>query len=278
MKVSTKTAIKSRLPHPLWKALVSSYRCLMWGKYSVRMKLSPQSLKYYCPCCKIRTAELVPGDYLGHPDFYDLRLFTGFEQNVVCPVCGSLPRHRILASWCDKNKDLFVSSKVLYFAPERCMMRWFKNNKVRPDTADLYSPDAELKLNIQDTGLPDESYDVIICNHVLEHVDDYMKALREMRRILKPDGVFICSFPVSPDVDLVLEDPSASSEEQRLRVFGQSDHVRLFGIGAHAFISEAGFEVSFIDGKDYDGSLLPITGPGKYDINRLYLGRKVSEA
>ncbi len=275
MKVSTKTSIKSRLPHPLWKALVSSYRCLMWGKYSIKMKLSPRSLKYYCPCCKIRTAELVQGDYLGHPDFYDLGLFTGFEQNVVCPVCGSLPRHRILASWCDKNKDLFVSSKVLYFAPERCMMRWFKNNNVKPDTADLYSPDAELKLDIQDTGLPDESYDVIICNHVLEHVDDYMKALREMRRILKPDGMLICSFPVSLDVDTVDEDPDAVSEEQRLHRYGQSDHVRLFGRKSDELIKSAGYDVSVIKGEDYPKNIAPVVGPGAYDINILFVCKKV---
>lgn len=278
MKVSTKKALKSKMPHGMWKALVSSYRCLMWGKHKLKMKFSSSDLKYYCPCCKIRTDKLVQGDYFGFPDFYDLSLFTGFEQNVICPVCGSLPRHRILASWCNENKELFTKSRILYFAPERCMMRWFRNNGIKPDTADLYSPDAKLKLDIQDTGLEDDSYDIIICNHVLEHVDDYMKALREMRRILSPGGYFICSFPVSPDTRLVFEDPSVLTEEQRLKAFGQSDHVRLFGTEAYKFISQAGFEVSFMDGSDYDDEILPVTGPGKYDINRLYLGKKVPEA
>lgn len=153
------------------------------------------------------------------------------------------------------------------------MVKWFKANRIGFTTADLYNVDAQLKLDIQKTGLPDDSYDVVICNHVLEHVDDVMTALLEMKRIIRPGGFFICSFPVDPDIDLVDEDKSVTSEEERLHRFGQSDHVRLFGIHADRFMTDAGFDVSFIEGRDYPDEILPVTAPGKYDINRLYLCR-----
>ena len=94
-----------------------------------------------------------------------------------------------------------------------------------------------------------------------------------MKRIIRPGGFFICSFPVNPDIDLVDEDKSVTSEEDRLHRYGQSDHVRLFGIHADRFMTDAGFDVSFIEGGDYPAEILPLTAPGKYDINRLYLCR-----
>lgn len=173
-------------------------------------------------------------------------------------------------------------------AYRRNMYSRYKKDMTRhPDSMSVFCPccglkcttavlfaEADLKLDIQDTGLPDNSYDVIFCNHVLEHVDDYMKALRELRRILRPGGVLICSFPFSPDIEYVDEDPSVTSEEERLKRFGQSDHVRLFGINAGLFMEDAGFEVSVIDGKDCPEEVLPVTAPCKYDINRLFLCRK----
>ena len=151
------------------------------------------------------------------------------------------------------------------------MTTWMKKNRIRYKTADLYDDRADLKLDIQDTGLENGSYDVIICNHVLEHVGDYMKALREVRRILRPNGIFICSFPVNPAIDLVDEDPSVTTEVERLKRYGQSDHVRLFGINAGLFMEEAGFEVTLIKGEDSPFETVPVTGPCAYDINHLYL-------
>ena len=109
-------------------------------------------------------------------------------------------------------------------------------HKISCVTANLYGK-ANLKLDIQKTGLPDESYDVIVCNHVLEHVDDFRKALKEMYRILRPGGSFICSFPMDPKVELLDEDPSVQTEEERLRRFGQNDHLRVFGMKADRFLT-----------------------------------------
>ena len=271
MNAALKKKLKERIPHKIWNALVSSYRFLTRLRYKIVMRLSPGGGKYACPCCGLRFDHFIEGDYSAYPEFYDLKLFERTRQDVLCPVCGSLPRHRILASWCDGNRDLIEGKDILYFAYEECMAGWFRRNRISFTTADLYDPDCDLKIDIQETGLPEASYDVIICNHVLEHVGDYMKALRELSRILKPEGIFILSFPVSQNVDKVLEDPEVSSSEARLKVYGQSDHVRLFGMNAHLLLADAGFSVRFIDGKDFPDDILPVTGPGRYDINRLYL-------
>lgn len=181
-----------------------------------------------------------------------------------------MPRHRILALWFQKRMDLLRNGDILYFSPNKCEVLWMKRNKIACVTADLYRQTVDLKLDIQATGLPDESYDVIVCNHVLEHVDDFRMALKEMHRILRSGGSFICSFPMDPDVELLNESPEAQTEEERVGRFGQNDHKRVFGMKADRFLSEAGFSVERIDGKDYPEEILPITGPADYDANILF--------
>ena len=116
-----------------------------------------------------------------------------------------MPRHRILALWCNKHKRILRKSNILYFAQEPSIKKWMKRNKVTCTTADYFQV-ADLKLDIQSTKLPDESYDIIICNHVLEHVQDFRKALKEVHRILRKGGYFICSFPIDPNIELLDED------------------------------------------------------------------------
>ena len=149
------------------------------------------------------------------------------------------------------------------------MMIWMKKNGVSCTTADLYN-EADMKLDIQETGLPDESYDVVVCNHVLEHVDDFRKALRELYRILRKGGSLICSFPMDPNVELLEEDPSVTTEADRIRLYGQNDHKRVFGMKADRFLREAGFTVKKISGDKCPDVILPIVGPADYDINVLF--------
>lgn len=274
MKPKIKLVLKRRFPRRLWRVSVNCYRKLVRVKYKTLTVLAPENKKYYCPCCNLRLKSFVTGDYLAEDEFYDRKLFENVRQDVLCPSCTSLPRHRILASWCLSHKEALVGKDILYFAPEPGMVRWLISQKIKYTTADLFDEFTDLRLDIQATGLPDDSYDVVICNHVLEHVDNYMTALKEVRRILRPGGILICSVPISPDVELVDEDPSVVTAEERLVRYGQSDHVRLFGIGAGRFMSDAGFEVSTIEGSDYPDEIVPITAPGAYDINRLFVCKK----
>ena len=231
------------------------------------------SLPCLCPCCGTHLKSFTDGGYTKHPEKFDPSRYEHIRQDVVCPLCGSLPRHRILALWCEEHADRLRGRNILYFAPESSMTLWMKRNGIDPTTSDLDSA-ADLQLDIQDTGLPDASYDVIICNHVLEHVDDFRKALKEVYRILRSDGMFICSFPMDPDLQTVDEDPGGLTEPERLKRFGQSDHRRVFGMDARMLLTEAGFTVERISGEDCPGSILPVVGPADYDINLLFCCQK----
>ena len=101
-------------------------------------------------------------------------------------------------------------------------------------------------------------------------MDDFRVALKEMYRILRPGGSFICSFPMDPNVELLDEDPSVQTDEERVRRFGQDDHRRVFGMKADRFLTEAGFSVERIEGKDYPEEILPVVGPADYDMNLLF--------
>ena len=258
-------------PKSLMKAATVVIRKSRAFRCRTDMVLLPKKMTLYCPCCGTKMKSFVSAEYLKENRFNQER-YKNMRQDVICPVCRSLPRHRILASWCEKNKEL-LKGKVLYFAPEHSMELWMKRNGVKYTTADLYRG-ADLKLDIQETGLKGESYDVVIANHVLEHIDDFRVALKEVRRILKPFGLFICSFPIDPRVEILDEDPNVKTDEERIYRFGQNDHKRVFGMKADQFLREAGFTVEIIDGGDYPEEILPVVGPADYDMNRLFCCRK----
>ena len=149
------------------------------------------------------------------------------------------------------------------------MRKWFRRNGISVTTADLYT-DADMKLDIENTGLADGTWDWIICNHVLEHVNDYQKALNELRRILKHGGHLIISFPIDESLETVKEDRNAD-EKERIRSFGQIDHWRLFGRDSETMLTKAGLSVSEISGNGLPDSIRPYTGPADYDVNYLFL-------
>ena len=241
--------------------------------YKMQAVLFPGRMKQYCPCCETKLRTFVAGGYMKHPELYDPGRYENTRQEVICPVCGSLPRHRILAEWCNDRREDLRSADILYFAPERSMMRWMKRNGISCTTADLFSR-ADLRIDIQATGLPEDAWDFIFCNHVLEHVEDFHAALEELHRILKPGGHLVCSFPMDPKIELLDEEKGEMPTEDRIKRFGQHDHKRVFGIHAAQLLTEAGFEVKVIAGEDCPESILPVVGPGDYDMNCLFDCRK----
>ena len=271
---SVKRAIRETCSKVFPKQIVDLYRKRREFRYRVEMLLFPLSMKVYCPCCEKRFRSFIARDFGERPEVFDLKRYKHERQDVLCPFCRSMPRHRILASWCVENKKLVQSGNILYFAPEKCMMLWMKRNSIACTTADLYQ-EADLKLDIQATGLQDESYDMIFCNHVLEHVDDFRVALKELHRIIKRGGSLICSFPMDPKVELLDEEEKPLSAEERLHRFGQYDHKRVFGMKAGQLLEEAGFAAETIKGEDYPEEILPVVGPADYDMNILFWCRKV---
>jgi 2-polyprenyl-3-methyl-5-hydroxy-6-metoxy-1,4-benzoquinol methylase len=117
--------------------------------------------------------------------------------------------------------------------------------------------------------------DIIVCNHVLEHVDDFRAAIRELHRVLKPGGILICSFPMDPEVELVDEDPKVKTESERIQRFGQKDHLRVFGMKAERLLEKAGLQVEKISGEDFEEEILPVVGPADYDMNILFVCKKL---
>ena len=227
------------------------------------------TLPYYCPCCNTHLRQFVDGGYRKRPEIFNADRYQGIDQRVICPLCHSLPRHRIIAEWLKDNEELIKNKDVLHFAQEKSLRRLMDSHHIKYATADLYN-DADLRINIEDTGLCDESYDMIICNHVLEHVSDYRKALAEVFRILRPGGKAVISFPVDPSLQTVYEDERFTSGEDRLVYFGQRDHLRIFGMDSVNILESFGFTVGEIRGDRCDSRIKPVIGPADYDYNVLW--------
>lgn len=175
-------------------------------------------------------------------------MFTAFGQpprfDARCPGCNSLERHRLLYLFAERF-DLFRPSHVvLHFAPEVQLAEYLRDMVGLYETADL-SPRRKVThhVDIEDTGLEGGRYDRIICNHVIEHVDD-RKALAEMFRLTRPGGIVILMTPVVEGWRRTYENPSVTTSEGRNLHFGQADHVRMYGRDLRDRIRAAGFELA----------------------------------
>jgi len=169
--------------------------------------------------------------------------------NRLCPVCLSLERHRLMWLFLRNHSDFFTKeAKVLHIAPEQPFYKRFrKAENLDYTTGDLVSPLADIHFDIMNIPLEDNTYDWVICNHVLEHVESDIKAMQELLRILKPGGRAIMQVPINYDYKETHEDLSITDPKERERIFGQYDHVRWHGLDYADRIKEAGFEVDEFD-------------------------------
>lgn len=223
----------------------------------------------YCPCCGRHFEHFEDERFYDDLKHYNPEMFKKSRQDVICDCCRSAPRQRIIAQWAEQNVDLLKSSKILYFAPELSMMLWFRKHGIRVTTADLFDKRTDLKLDLTAIDLPDGSEDIVFCNHVLEHVSDYKVALSELHRVLKEGGRLIISFPINYDFEEVHEEKTGSGEE-RIRLFGQDDHLRVFGKDSRKILEGSGFAVESIDLSGFPQEIVPVTGPADYDTNEIF--------
>ncbi len=167
------------------------------------------------------------------------------RENALCPNCLSLERHRLIYTFLKEKTNFFTGKlKVLHVAPEICFKNKFKELKnLDYYTADLISPWADIRLDIQDNKQPENSYDVVICNHVLEHVESDVKALKEFYRILKPGGWAILQSPQDWSLDTTYEDATITDPKEREKHFKQDDHWRIYGKDYAERLKEGGFTV-----------------------------------
>ena len=201
------------------------------------------------------------------------------RNNVLSPSTLSLERHRLLWLYLNKETDFFqpelVSGssvanikriklrdaetnsalKVLHFAPEQAFYKLFRNQKnLDYTTTDLFSPLADVKADICNLPFEDNQYDVILCNHVLEHIPDDTKAMQELYRVLKPGGMAILQIPQDLSRATTFADDTIKDQKERAKIFGQYDHVRIYGRDYFDKLRSIGFKV--IE-EDYTDKIAP---------------------
>lgn len=156
---------------------------------------------------------------------------------VLCPSCKSLERHRLLHLRLLETK---LKEPILHFAAEDCLSGYLRQTYAQYETADYFSS-SDLKLDIQSMDLPDSKYRSIICNHVLEHVDDN-RALAEIRRVLSDQGELIVSVPLVSGLEKTYRPAGDFSDYEKQKFFGQHDHLRLYGEDFCAYVEKVGFK------------------------------------
>jgi len=171
------------------------------------------------------------------------------RNNVLSPSTLSLERHRLLWLYLQNETNFFTAQKrVLHFAPEQAFYKRFKKMpKLDYTTTDLNSPLADVKADICNLPFQDNEFDIIFCNHVLEHIPDDTKAMQELYRILKPHGFGVFQIPQDLNREKTFEDNSITDKKERAEIFGQYDHVRIYGRDYFDKLRSVGFKVEEVD-------------------------------
>ena len=219
-----KIILRHILPNNIYSIVGKYYRILRYFGF-----------RFKCPICGWYSREFLPFGLIKRP-------------NAQCPMCFSLERHRMIWLYMKKTNLFNLESKkdrlrVLHFAPEKCISdKLRKLNNLEYITADLDPKKADVMMDI--TNIPSDSsyFDVILCSHVLEHILDDMKAMKELYRVLKRGGWAIIQVPIGREK--TFEDSSITSWEDRERIFGQGDHVRIYGLDYVNRLKNAGFVVT----------------------------------
>tara|TARA_B100000902_G_scaffold345381_1_gene351398 strand:- start:294 stop:1040 length:747 start_codon:yes stop_codon:yes gene_type:complete len=167
------------------------------------------------------------------------------RDNALSPGTLSLERHRLLWLYLNNETNFFSKTlKVLHIAPEQCFYNLFKNLKnINYTTFDLNSPLADIKGDICNLPFKENSFDFILCNHVLEHINDDKKAMKELYRVLNKNGTAILQVPINQKSRKTFEDSSIVDKKERIEKFGQYDHIRLYGLDYFKKLESFGFKV-----------------------------------
>jgi SAM-dependent methyltransferase len=209
--------------------------------------------EFECPICEGAFWTLMP---YGRPP----------RPNARCPRCGSFERHRLLWLYLRARTDFFTARlRVLDVAPVAAIQRrCLRLPNLDYLSIDLKSPVAMRHMDVTDLELEDARFDCVLCYHVLEHVPRDRRAMQELFRVLKPGGWAILQVPVDGRLATTLEDPTVMSEQERLRVFGNRDHVRRYGRDYPDRLRAAGFVVE----PDWFGTSLDPARVARYAISR----------
>lgn len=272
-----KTAIKKIVPFKVGVKIRGAYQKFLGKRYA--------GDRYYCPFCEHSFAKLLPGGEERQILIEKKVIGAGKRNNMVCPRCYSTDRDRLLFLYL-KHKTSYLQSndKVLHIAPEsslkhllqeRSDLQYTSGDKFEEGYAGYYYDRDVIQMDVTDIPYENDAFDLVICNHVFEHLNDDRKAMGEILRVLKPGGQAIMQVPWSPLISVTEEKVYASALD-REKHYGQFDHVRLYGTDYKSRLQEAGFVVQEHNPErdgwndDFD----------KYAINPLeniYVGHKQSK-
>lgn len=171
------------------------------------------------------------------------------RENVLSPSTYSLERHRLLWLYLKHETEVFTKpQKVLHFAPEAAFYDRLKTMEhLDYTTTDLDSPLADVKADICNLPFKSDSYDLILCNHVLEHIEDDQQAMAELFRVMKPGGMGVFQIPLDMKRNETFEDSSIKDKKERAKIFGQYDHVRIYGMDFFQRLEQCGFQIEKVD-------------------------------
>lgn len=231
-------------------------RCL--GYYLRRWRLYLHGLTnrgnaYHCPLCKQSYRKMFDGGF-DLPVIKKMQIIgAGRRKAIICPGCHSTDRDRLLYIYINQHIKLKEKTTILHIAPEPALAPYLRKIGRKNYVAGVkyhegfyYGKNVKL-FDIKAIPYKNDLFDLILCNHVLEHIDDDKKAMQELFRVLAPGGKAILQVPWSPLLETTLEDPSIIDKEKREALFGQFDHVRLYGKDYPRRLKNAGFEVHIID-------------------------------
>jgi len=189
--------------------------------------------KYQCPCCETQVRRFLSGGVT-------------LRSNAQCPRCGSLERHRLLWLYLKQKTDFFNQQLcVLDVAPSYFMQQKFRHYaNLDYLSTGLDDPWVMTHMDLMAIPLPDNHFHCILCYHVLEHITDDRQAMRELFRVLKPNGWAILQSPVDMARETTFEDSRITAPEDRRILFGQDDHLRVYGRDYIERLQEAGFSVT----------------------------------
>lgn len=209
------------------------------------LKLKYFGTKFKCPFCGGILRKFLPFG-IKNPIFNEKNIIGGgYRLNVMCPCCNSTDRERNIYLFLKNKTNIFHENiRLLHVAPEYNLNRMFmKCKNIHCLTVDLKSTSVMVKMDITNIACIDDFFDVIICNHVFEHIPNDKKAMSELCRVLKPGGWAILQVPISQLLTNTYEDPSITEQEEREKVFGQKDHVRIYAKDYIKKLQNTGFSV-----------------------------------
>lgn len=207
--------------------------------------------RYRCPFCGYRARRWTPIGF-DLPILHELKVAGAGRREAGCFRCGSNDRERLIHAFLQRSGilDRIGTMRVLHVAPE-IILREFFQRRAKPRSYVIgdktmpgyqYPPEV-VDLDVQHLSFPDNSFDLILCNHVLEHVPDDHAAMRELYRVLAPGGVAVLQVPYAWRLAETDEDPSVTDPKAREARFGQFDHVRMYGADYATRLAHAGFAV-----------------------------------